>query len=502
MVHLVDCLGRKPLGVILQGFAQIGQLPLGVIVLDPRDDDHLVEIIRPALGRGFCDFCDYLRDHVPGGDLLCQESDLCGARKAFDQGWFEGDMYRCHMDLCEFAVVLEVADDKSDPLIWGQARLPDAEITKKIEDLPERLKCLADTIAKRRADAEEQLRNAQHGGARRRWEHRLKELKEQEKKAREDIVVLADPGELEKHVRELRDRIETPKPITPDEVKPICRRLAEGGKIIRELALTRQDLGRTLHRMKSGLSQAWGAAEELGTLEEPWVGEASQTENAEMVGVLAGDILQGLLEARQEIEGYERLRKGEAERELVEEWHPLRRMIEQAMSHHQDAAHQRNIEIRMYGTQPPDPYALVDWDLMMEVLDILLDNAVKYSMSGTPSNPRTIKIWWEQAKAGQDLCVWVEDYGLQIEPGDRERIFEPGVRGTIRDPRRQIPGSGRGLAIAKRTIPQHGGTVDVWCKLFDDPDDRPPPPKVPMGLVRFWLCLPGYRTAEKKPEEG
>jgi signal transduction histidine kinase len=100
------------------------------------------------------------------------------------------------------------------------------------------------------------------------------------------------------------------------------------------------------------------------------------------------------------------------------------------------------------------PRVAFDWDMMKTAFMNLLDNAVKYSHFN-----RTVRI---SGESDEDwVAVHVEDFGLGIPESDFERIFEPYVRGTQRDPRRFIWGSGLGLAVVRDIVETHGGSVSV-----------------------------------------
>ena len=60
----------------------------------------------------------------------------------------------------------------------------------------------------------------------------------------------------------------------------------------------------------------------------------------------------------------------------------------------------------------------------------------------------------------------VNDSGPGIALADRERIFEPFFR--VRRAGAQVPGSGLGLAVARRSVDQLGGRI--WVE--DNPDGR------------------------------
>lgn len=84
----------------------------------------------------------------------------------------------------------------------------------------------------------------------------------------------------------------------------------------------------------------------------------------------------------------------------------------------------------------------------MRILTNLLDNAAKYAPPGTRIG---LRVWRE----GDTLRFAVEDQGTGVAPEDRERMFEPFVRGRSRRP--GVAGTGLGLSIARRLAEvQHG----------------------------------------------
>jgi heavy metal sensor kinase len=98
-----------------------------------------------------------------------------------------------------------------------------------------------------------------------------------------------------------------------------------------------------------------------------------------------------------------------------------------------------------------------DENALRRVIDILLDNAIKY----TPV-PGKVTLSAEQ-KDGQVL-VSVEDTGIGIGPEDRARIFERFYR-VDKARSRELGGAGLGLAIAQWIVHLHKGSITVKSDL-------------------------------------
>ena len=91
------------------------------------------------------------------------------------------------------------------------------------------------------------------------------------------------------------------------------------------------------------------------------------------------------------------------------------------------------------------------WDRyrLQRVILNLLSNAVKYSPEGGPVRISLMQV-------GNEAVLAVSDSGIGIAPADMGRIFEPFVRGTnVSD----NPGSGLGLAGARRIVELHHGAL-------------------------------------------
>ena len=94
---------------------------------------------------------------------------------------------------------------------------------------------------------------------------------------------------------------------------------------------------------------------------------------------------------------------------------------------------------------------VADEALLSRALDNLLDNARKYG--GGPHSPIRVRA----AREGPDAVLSVSDSGAGIPPDELERIFDPFYRGTTA--RARESGFGLGLALARRIVEAHGGTI-------------------------------------------
>jgi PAS domain S-box-containing protein len=103
---------------------------------------------------------------------------------------------------------------------------------------------------------------------------------------------------------------------------------------------------------------------------------------------------------------------------------------------------------------------------LRQIMDNLLDNAVRYTLS-----PGHITVWAAEAHLGnresesQDfVAVSVRDTGVGIAPEERSLIFERYYR--VESPlSEKAGGSGMGLAIVKSLVEAHGGRIWVESKV-------------------------------------
>jgi two-component system OmpR family sensor kinase len=116
-------------------------------------------------------------------------------------------------------------------------------------------------------------------------------------------------------------------------------------------------------------------------------------------------------------------------------------------------AEERKIQIAV--TSDRQTQALVDPDLLAQVIWNLVDNGLKFS---NPGGVVTVRV----SGAESDVRIEVIDSGPGLGKARGERVFERFFRGDAsRTAGDGKTGSGLGLAIAKAIVEAHGGSIEV-----------------------------------------
>jgi signal transduction histidine kinase len=156
-------------------------------------------------------------------------------------------------------------------------------------------------------------------------------------------------------------------------------------------------------------------------------------------------------------------------------------MLRRATDVAHGAAQQARMEFRVDAKASP---VFADSERVMQVLNELVTNAIKFSPPGT-----TIRMTAEnEGGVGPDVHLSgakevrfsVADQGRGIAPEKLERIFEPFQQGDASDSR-ALGGTGLGLALCRSIVEQHGGRI--WAES-----------EVGKGS-RFLFTLPAAGTA-------
>ena len=109
---------------------------------------------------------------------------------------------------------------------------------------------------------------------------------------------------------------------------------------------------------------------------------------------------------------------------------------------------------------PSSPAIYADEERVLQVLNELVTNAIKFSPPDT-----TIRLAAQTAGTSvtgiEEVCFTVEDHGRGIAPEKLDRIFDRFQQGDASDAR-SLGGTGLGLALVRSIVEQHGGRM--WAE--------------------------------------
>jgi two-component system, sensor histidine kinase and response regulator len=130
-------------------------------------------------------------------------------------------------------------------------------------------------------------------------------------------------------------------------------------------------------------------------------------------------------------------------------------------------AQRRGIALAVRACSRP-AMAQVDRQKIIQVLQNLLGNALKFTPAGGRIEVRTVS-------TGTEVLVSVEDSGCGLQPGDAAKVFDKWQQTRVG---RSRGGTGLGLAIARAIIEAHGGRIGAGDRVDG------------ARGARFWFVLP------------
>lgn len=116
-------------------------------------------------------------------------------------------------------------------------------------------------------------------------------------------------------------------------------------------------------------------------------------------------------------------------------------------------AQQKRIELQ-FSCREEQLMLLIDSYKLEQVLNNLLQNAIKFSYPGT-------LVTVDLSRTEPDVLISVKDQGQGIPAEEMDRLFKPLQKISVRSTAGE-PSTGLGLAIAKRIVEGHGG--EIWAE--------------------------------------
>ena len=217
---------------------------------------------------------------------------------------------------------------------------------------------------------------------------------------------------------------------------------------LRRLERLRQDfVANVSHELKTPLTNIMSNAEVLldGAAEEPALrGQflAEIDDQAHRLLALVTDLLSiARLESGEKFLDFEVVRVDDA--------------VQACLDRHRTRAEAKGLALSAVaiGAAPPDLAVWADDEGVAQVLDNLVDNAIKY----TPAGGRVTVRW---SADPVQVVIEVEDTGAGIPERDQPRVFERFYR-VDKARSRELGGTGLGLAIVKHLAQGMNGTVSV-----------------------------------------
>lgn len=132
----------------------------------------------------------------------------------------------------------------------------------------------------------------------------------------------------------------------------------------------------------------------------------------------------------------------------------IEEIIHFAINFYKEEATKKKIKIKFNKQTEKILKTMLDVEKMKMVIGNLIDNAIKYSLSGT-------SILISLKYANKAIKFSIKDNGIGISQKQQSRIFDKFFRGVDAS-KMETVGTGLGLYIAKNIIEAHGGKI--WFK--------------------------------------
>jgi len=128
--------------------------------------------------------------------------------------------------------------------------------------------------------------------------------------------------------------------------------------------------------------------------------------------------------------------------------------VREGVDSHGQAALRAGLALELRGASS-EVMARLDSDKLLQILDNLVGNAIKYTPSGG-----WVEVSLDVFPEEDCLRLEVRDNGPGMDPETRERVLQPFQRSEAAT-RSLVPGTGLGLSITKRLVEAQGGSLEL-----------------------------------------
>jgi signal transduction histidine kinase len=98
------------------------------------------------------------------------------------------------------------------------------------------------------------------------------------------------------------------------------------------------------------------------------------------------------------------------------------------------------------------PRVSLSLERAMQLFEQLIGNSLRFRSEDAPA----VRVWSEEVDGGM-AAIHIEDNGIGIPEEYRDTVFEP----FFRVEGKKYPGVGMGLAICRKVVEAHGGTISM-----------------------------------------
>ncbi|MCF8227201.1 MAG: sensor histidine kinase [Bacteroidales bacterium] len=272
-------------------------------------------------------------------------------------------------------------------------------------------------------------------------------LKYDEKRIRKIFKATPDPGSTEKEIGRKHDEKES---LSEERHENQDSSQTEEIKKLREMEKYRRDfLGNVSHELKTPIFNIQGYILTLldGGIEDEKVNKLYLQRAEKSVNRMVSIV--------DDLVSISRLEAGEFKLELSE--FNIIKLVEDIFESQEMLSRNYKIKLEFKGKHKDPVRVRADRKRILEVLNNLIMNSIKYGKSGGKT-----KVGFTEN--GKNVLVEVSDNGIGIDEEDIPRIFERFYR-VDKSRSRDWGGTGLGLAIVKHIIQAHNQTINVHSRI-------------------------------------